>query len=1092
MTTFVTFFIKRWKAKINNAMKVLSTLFLFVLLATCVQAQSPSFNVKGADSAKVRMSRMKIDVKIVGNIAYTTVEMYFSNRSTREMEGELIFPLPEGISVSHYAIDINGKMRQAVPINKMKGKQVFEAIQNRRVDPGLLEKVEGNNFRTRVYPLPVNGERIVQIGYEEELKFKDNLHLNYQLLSRFPQKLDDFTVNIEVLGTTEPPQVEGTKDVSFTLWQQSYKTSIAKKDYLPNEKFEVLIPIREQIPSVYSQSVEGNHYFYSQLFLDPKVLQKKTPKTIALVYDVSLSCRTRDFNKESALLKHYLSSLKDVTVSVFFVHYTFKKQQDFVIKNGNADALISLLQSAVYDGGTRYTEINLPASFDEYLFFTDGLSSLSHQEFNLPNKPIYCITSSVSADYSFLNLLSMNSSASSINLNVVSVDEGLQMLTSQSLRFLGVKKNLFVTELYPAVGTPVGKSFSIAGLSLRPKHEITLLFGQGNEVQLEKTITLNIPQDSHPDVNVYKLWAQKKIAYLDMNYNKNQTEIEILGSKAGIVTRNTSLIVLETVQDYIRYQIVPPAELRAEFDRISKEQQNNAAARKQSNITNLDRYFKVLNAWWKKDIQYSKPEAVKPSKKESLPITPRQPSTQPTGRTITVRGTVIDEQNQSIAGATIRQEGTTNGVISDMDGKFSITLPDSCYLEIAYIGYNTQRLLPQPEMNIRLEEDGQALEEVVMVSDFSSTKEDMDIAVEDDELILILPLPQHEEMVIEESVLFMRVEGEPSENASVREESISKVSASVSQQTTGRLPQASVVATTTNPYTAVDIIKKQPKEKQYDAYLQIREEVVNNPTFYIEAARLFYDNGNKEKALLVLSSIADLGFESHQLYKTLTYIFREWGAVADALYTAQQVAKWRNFEPQSFRDLALTLEDNGKYQEAFDALIQTLEIEYLGEMERFYTGLEDVVLMDINRMITEHLAINTKKLEKKYLEKMPVDLRVVMNWNMQNTDIDLHVIDPTDEECYYSHTETRAGGRFGKDFTQGYGPEQYLLRNKIAGKYTVKSDFYGENAFTENGPASVFIEVYYKDKNGKVKRQLKTILSSKNRERNATMLELEL
>ena len=121
------------------------------------KAQSPQLSVKGNDSALVKMSQLLINVKIVGNIAYTTAEMHFFNSGTKQMEAELLFPLPEGVSVSRYAIDINGKIREAVPVNKNKGKQVFEAIEHRRVDPGLLEKVEGNNFKTRIYPIMPKG-----------------------------------------------------------------------------------------------------------------------------------------------------------------------------------------------------------------------------------------------------------------------------------------------------------------------------------------------------------------------------------------------------------------------------------------------------------------------------------------------------------------------------------------------------------------------------------------------------------------------------------------------------------------------------------------------------------------------------------------------------------------------------------------------------------------------------------------------------------------------------------------------------------------------------------------------------------------------
>ena len=87
-----------------------------------VQSQSPQFNVKGKDSLLVKLNQLKVSVKVVGNIAYTTTEMHFYNGTSRQMEAELLFPLPEGVSVSRYAIDINGKMREAVPVDKNKGK----------------------------------------------------------------------------------------------------------------------------------------------------------------------------------------------------------------------------------------------------------------------------------------------------------------------------------------------------------------------------------------------------------------------------------------------------------------------------------------------------------------------------------------------------------------------------------------------------------------------------------------------------------------------------------------------------------------------------------------------------------------------------------------------------------------------------------------------------------------------------------------------------------------------------------------------------------------------------------------------------------
>ncbi|WP_431243193.1 hypothetical protein ACQ9BO_00225 [Flavobacterium sp. P21] len=271
------------------------------------------------------------------------------------------------------------------------------------------------------------------------------------------------------------------------------------------------------------------------------------------------------------------------------------------------------------------------------------------------------------------------------------------------------------------------------------------------------------------------------------------------------------------------------------------------------------------------------------------------------------------------------------------------------------------------------------------------------------------------------------------------------------------------------------------KEKQYDLYFELRKAQERNPSFYFDVAHFFYNQGDVKKALLILSNIADLGLENHQLYKTLTYTLRQWKDYDDAVFTAKQVANWREHEPQSLRDYALTLEDAGKYQEAFNELVKSLEVNYYGEMSGQYEGVEDIVLMDINRLMIEHPGLKTGKLDKKYMAKMPVDIRIIMNWNQMDVDLDLHVIEPTNEECYYSHTSTQIGGRFSKDFTEGYGPEQYIIRNAVKGKYQIKTNFFGETTLTENGPATILVEIYT-TKAGKTSRTLKTIQLGKVKE----------
>lgn len=84
--------------------------------------------------------------------------------------------------------------------------------------------------------------------------------------------------------------------------------------------------------------------------------------------------------------------------------------------------------------------------------------------------------------------------------------------------------------------------------------------------------------------------------------------------------------------------------------------------------------------------------------------------------TKTFKGVVLDETEQPIIGAAIKVVGTTVGTITDLDGNFTLNVPDGKEVEISYIGYVPQRFsAPFKLTKIILKEDTQQLDEVVVV-----------------------------------------------------------------------------------------------------------------------------------------------------------------------------------------------------------------------------------------------------------------------------------------------------------------------------------------------------------------------------------------
>ena len=93
------------------------------------------------------MQSLRLDVEVSGGVAQTRVEMVFLNPNARTLEGKLQFPLAPGQVVSGFALDVDGRLRDAVPVEKARAEQVFEDITRRRVDPGLLQTTLGQQLR---------------------------------------------------------------------------------------------------------------------------------------------------------------------------------------------------------------------------------------------------------------------------------------------------------------------------------------------------------------------------------------------------------------------------------------------------------------------------------------------------------------------------------------------------------------------------------------------------------------------------------------------------------------------------------------------------------------------------------------------------------------------------------------------------------------------------------------------------------------------------------------------------------------------------------------------------------------------------------
>ena len=947
-------------------------LLFFILSLVITIGYSQKTPVLQVGNKQLALSSLDVKVTIVGNTATTTYDMLFYNPSSRVLEGKLKFPLAENQEISRLALEMNGKLREAVVVEKELGRIAFEGIVRKGVDPALLEKGKGNTYNVRVYPIPAKGYKRVIIAYEQELLYKDKAHY-YHLPLNFKNRLDKFTVFIETLNQNKKPiVVEGESIKGFTNWKNTYKTSFKKENYIANKSILVKMPL---ISSDEKLSISPE-YFYFYKTLTPAIKKRKKPKKITLYWDVSLSMINRNLEKETALLDAYFKSLQNVSVQFIAFSNTIVKKEKYTVRKGNWESLKEKLRETIYDGATSFTTIeNLKDKSDVILLSSDGITTLSNTSFS-KQASVFVINSTTEAAHENLLTIAKRTKGAYVNLNTTSIDEGFSSLTNASFEYLGYTSSTKNIEVYHTVSSKGLLDFSVAGKNYIAGEKITFFFGYGKDITMQVPIVLK-RSIVESDERIKRIWAKNKLSKLLEKKEESKKEIVALATSYSLVTDYTSLIVLEDIQDYIKYNITPPKELLEEYNKIKNATDSKKAQVIFNNSSN--------------------------SSEEKTDLMP------PSGPT------------------------------------------------------------PVPE-KIEIVEDAKEVEETII----ESTETDESEVVEVEDII---------EVEEEAPVAYMFLQA-PSPSANSQSDSIASSSDRIG------ISRNKISYT---KYKDILVVKdRDPKEVYLNAleffkgeksaylfYIKQRESYRKVPHYYIDVADYFYRKFNsKIYAKRILSNVAELDADSYELLRAFAYKLEERKEYNLALFVYKRVLELRPEDAQSYRDLALAYQNIGLCQEAFDLFLDIVnnKIYENNSHRRVFKGLQDIAAEEIKLLYKKYKNdLDKEKLPKEYIlseEIEPIDFRVVVDWNHNDTDIDLHIIDPNLEECYYSHPMTKQGGRLSKDMTQGFGPEQFVLKEAKKGFYYVKIKYFGDRKQKIETPTFMKVTVF---KNQGSKNEEKTV-----------------
>ena len=259
----------------------------------------------------------------------------------------------------------------------------------------------------------------------------------------------------------------------------------------------------------------------------------------------------------------------------------------------------------------------------------------------------------------------------------------------------------------------------------------------------------------------------------------------------------------------------------------------------------------------------------------------------------------------------------------------------------------------------------------------------------------------------------------------------------------------------------------------YAEYLVQREAHGKAPAFYLDCAGWFFKAKETKLAIRILSNLSEMKLEDAALWRTMGWRLREAGAYEEAIATFRHVLEMRSEEPQSRRDLALVLTEAGKAAKDKIGLSEAACLLHAAAFEpaarrsgRRSNDMQTsvIALEELNGLLAwcaaNGVKVDAPALDAAFRRDLPLALRITLAWDVDETDVDLHVLEPDGEEAFYGHRRTSSGGFVSEDVTTGYGPEEYLRKTADKGVYKILANYFASHQQSLTGAATVTATVY--------------------------------
>ncbi|HEC83969.1 MAG TPA: tetratricopeptide repeat protein, partial [Thioploca sp.] len=206
---------------------------LGLLLAQMVFATESRLSLTASDGSGLELQQFKAKVVLDGFLAFTELEMVFYNPENRQREGRFQIILPDNAAISRFAMKIGERLQEGEVVEKQLARRAYEDFLHRRQDPALLEMDSGNRFNARIFPIAPKSEKHLILSYSQRLAGENS---EYVLPLNGLPRLKQLAIKVFYDGNNFSTAQLG--ELSPTVSQREVLT-IDKRDYQPTVDFRM-------------------------------------------------------------------------------------------------------------------------------------------------------------------------------------------------------------------------------------------------------------------------------------------------------------------------------------------------------------------------------------------------------------------------------------------------------------------------------------------------------------------------------------------------------------------------------------------------------------------------------------------------------------------------------------------------------------------------------------------------------------------------------------------------------------------------------------------------------------------------------------